>query len=390
MDKYPEVFRIAKGIEGTIAGFGIHAAGILVSPEPLSEIAPLHATTDHGAAEDGPKKVTATQFTMADVERLGLIKFDVLGLSTLTAINWACKLIKEEHGVDIDWGKIPLDDKETFELLNSGKTDGCFQVENYGMKECLKMIGMDSFDDLVVAVAMYRPGPKDYIPEFAGGGIPEGYHQMPDGSLMADSEMPDQYAKGGRNFKSTGAYKKWLAYGHASGGFAKTPGHQKVSIQGRSKKVQHEDGGYTIPKYQGGGTFPQQEGYYQLPQIYRQQDPSTYQGPGVTQGLPSPYSSQNPTQQNNSFNPNFQGAAWQGNPLMDAYNPYFTADQQSGLNVDNNAFSQNRIAIATGQMQPNTSRLAPNTFPNVSSPATQGAQGMPGTPRTSPAIPGTR
>lgn len=167
MQKYPEVKRIASALEGTISGFGVHAAGLLLSPIPLSRIAPMHVTTTHAGEDGKPQKVTATQFPMADVERMGLIKFDILGLSTKTAINWACRLLKE-RGVDIDWSKISLNDRETLELLNSGRTDGCFQLENPGMKECLKLIGIDSFDDLVVAVAMYRPGPKDYIPEFAG------------------------------------------------------------------------------------------------------------------------------------------------------------------------------------------------------------------------------
>jgi len=167
MDAYPEVRRIAAAIEGTISGYGSHAAGILLSPVPLSQIAPLHVTTIHAGGDEGPQKVIATQFPMEDVELMGLIKFDFLGLSTKTAIDWACKFVKEEQGIDIDWNSISVNDPDTLELLNSGKTDGCFQLENPGMKECLKMIGIDSFDDLVVAVAMYRPGPKDYIPEFA-------------------------------------------------------------------------------------------------------------------------------------------------------------------------------------------------------------------------------
>lgn len=169
MKKYPEVRRIASELEGTIAGFGVHAAGLLLSPIPLSKIAPMHVTRKTGGTnEDGkPERVIATQFPMAEVERMGLIKFDILGLSTKTAINWACKYLAERD-IHIDWNKIPLDDAETLDLLHGGHTDGCFQLENPGMKECLKMIGIDSFDDLVVAVAMYRPGPKDYIPEFAG------------------------------------------------------------------------------------------------------------------------------------------------------------------------------------------------------------------------------
>ncbi len=169
MEKYPEVRRIANALEGTVSGFGVHAAGFLLSPIPLARIAPMHVTRQKGSiTEDGKQeKVIATQFPMADVERMGLIKFDILGLSTKTAINWACKYLQEKS-INIDWDKIPLDDEETLQLLHDGHTDGCFQLENPGMKECLKMIGIDTFDDLVVAVAMYRPGPKDYIPEFAG------------------------------------------------------------------------------------------------------------------------------------------------------------------------------------------------------------------------------
>lgn len=167
MQKYPEVRRIASALEGTIAGFGCHAAGLLLSPIPLAKIAPTHVTRNIGSIEGGKlERVVATQFPMAEVERLGLMKFDILGLSTKTAINWACQYLAE-RGIDIDWNKIPLDDEKTLKLLHSGRTDGCFQLESPGMKECLKMIGMDSFDDLVVAIAMYRPGPKEYIPEFA-------------------------------------------------------------------------------------------------------------------------------------------------------------------------------------------------------------------------------
>lgn len=170
MDRYPEVRRIASGIEGMIAGSGMHAAGLVISPIPLSRIAPLHVTTEKGAAEEdeSPKKLFATQFSMADIERMGLIKFDILGVSTRTAIDLAKKLIKEGHGVVIDWNKIPLDDEKALKLLNSGKTDGVFQCEEGGMKECLRQIGIDSFEDLIVAIAMFRPGPKDYIPDFAG------------------------------------------------------------------------------------------------------------------------------------------------------------------------------------------------------------------------------
>lgn len=166
MDQYPEVRRIASKMEGGISSYGMHAAGMVVSPVPLKYICPLHATRGNEDT-DGVTKTFATQFTMSDVESLGLIKFDVLGLSTKTAISYATKMIKERYGVSLDLANLPLADKPTLALLNSGKTDGCFQLENTGMKQTLMQIGIDSFDDLVIAIAMYRPGPKDYIPELA-------------------------------------------------------------------------------------------------------------------------------------------------------------------------------------------------------------------------------
>jgi intein/homing endonuclease len=145
-----------------------HAAGIILSPLPLSKIAPLCITQ---GSEDHQDTTIATQFAMSDIESLGLIKFDVLGLSTKTAISETMKLIEANYGHEIiatlDLSNLPLNDKATLDLLNSGFTDGCFQLENPGMKDTLKKIHMDSFDDLVVAISMYRPGPKDYIPDYA-------------------------------------------------------------------------------------------------------------------------------------------------------------------------------------------------------------------------------
>lgn len=162
MDAYPDVYRMAKKLEGSVSAFSCHAAGMVISPLPLARIAPLHVTR----GED-KNKVVATQFPMFDVESLGLIKFDVLGLSTKTAIALAVQDIKDMYGVGINLANLPLTDEKTLRLLSSGKTDGCFQLENTGMKQALQQIGIDCFNDLVVAVAMYRPGPKDYIPEYA-------------------------------------------------------------------------------------------------------------------------------------------------------------------------------------------------------------------------------
>ena len=171
MDQYPEVKRVASRMEGGTVANGVHPAGIVISPIPLKYICPLHLTKDDRQSDvdenKASEKIMATQFTMADVESLGLIKFDILGLSTKTAIYKTNKLIKERYNKDIDLNNLPLDDKAALRLMSSGKTDGCFQLEGHGMKQTLMQIGIDSFDDLVVAIAMYRPGPKDYIPYYA-------------------------------------------------------------------------------------------------------------------------------------------------------------------------------------------------------------------------------
>lgn len=162
MDEYPRVYEVASRIEGIISSTGVHAAGLVASPVPLSTLCPLHTTGGKGSSKD-----IATQFTADFVEALGLIKFDFLGLKTKTAINWASQWINDSYGVNIDWNSIDLDDKPTLNLLNSGETDGCFQFEEEGMQAAAREIGIDSFEDIVITVAMFRPGPMDYIPELS-------------------------------------------------------------------------------------------------------------------------------------------------------------------------------------------------------------------------------
>jgi len=167
MDRYHEVFRVAKRMQGSQSAFGMHAGGIVISPMPLSQIAPLHVTQRTGGDKKTKVRTVATQFTMNEVESLGLIKFDILGLSTKTAIHMAAELVKCNHNVDIDLSHLPLDDEATLKLIGSCKTGGIFQLESTGMKQTLEQIGIDSFYDLMIAIAMYRPGPMDYVPELA-------------------------------------------------------------------------------------------------------------------------------------------------------------------------------------------------------------------------------
>lgn len=144
-------------LEGTIRSHGVHAAGVVIAPDELVKFAPL---------EMAQKGVVATQYSMGPVEELGLLKMDFLGLSNLTIIKNALRIIKRVYDVDIDLDTMPLDDLTTFELLQRGDTTGVFQLESAGMKRYLKDLKPTVFEDIVAMVALYRPGPMQFIEDF--------------------------------------------------------------------------------------------------------------------------------------------------------------------------------------------------------------------------------
>lgn len=151
------VFDLAVQLEGTIRSHGVHAAGVVIAPDDIVKFAPL---------EKAQKGVVATQYSMGPVEELGLLKMDFLGLSNLTIIKNALRIIKKVHNVDIDIDSLPLDDRKTFELLQRGDTTGVFQLESAGMKRYLKDLKPTVFEDIVAMVALYRPGPMQFIDSF--------------------------------------------------------------------------------------------------------------------------------------------------------------------------------------------------------------------------------
>ncbi len=151
------VFAIAKKLEGLNRHASTHAAGIVIGDRPLSELVPLY--------RDPKSDMPVTQFNMKWVEQAGLVKFDFLGLKTLTVLDVACKLVKR-RGIDIDLGKIPLDDKNTYELLARAEAVGVFQLESAGMRRALLDMRPDRFEDIVALNALYRPGPMANIPTY--------------------------------------------------------------------------------------------------------------------------------------------------------------------------------------------------------------------------------
>ncbi|HET9721450.1 MAG TPA: DNA polymerase III subunit alpha [Candidatus Saccharimonadales bacterium] len=151
------VFDLATKLEGTIRSHGVHAAGVVIAPDEIVKFAPL---------EMAQKGAIATQYSMGPVEELGLLKMDFLGLSNLTIIKNALRIIKKVEGKEIDISEIPLDDKRTFELFQKGETTGVFQFESSGMKRYLRQLKPTVFDDLIAMNALYRPGPMQFIEEF--------------------------------------------------------------------------------------------------------------------------------------------------------------------------------------------------------------------------------
>ena len=152
------VLKEAKILEGSVRGTGIHAAGIIIAPKDLTEIIPVYTSKE--------TELLITQYEGSIIEDAGVIKMDFLGLKTLTIIRDALKLIKQNHGVEIDIDTIPLDDPATYELYQRGETNGTFQFESAGMQKYLRDLKPDKFDDLIAMNALYRPGPLEYIPDF--------------------------------------------------------------------------------------------------------------------------------------------------------------------------------------------------------------------------------
>ena len=152
-----EVIDFASRLEGTIRNHGVHACGVIIAPDDLVKFLPLEVSAK------GP---IAAQFPMGQVEELGLLKMDFLGLSNLSVINNALRMIRKVYHDDIDLSALPLDDPETYALLQRAETTGVFQLESAGMKRYLRDLKASTFEDIIAMVALYRPGPMQFIDSF--------------------------------------------------------------------------------------------------------------------------------------------------------------------------------------------------------------------------------
>jgi DNA polymerase III subunit alpha len=171
-----ELLKIAVSLEGLNRHASIHAAGVVISDErPIVEHLPLYK---------GQDDEIVTQLDMKGVEKIGLVKFDFLGLRTLTVINNAVKLIKEDKGVDLDMINLPLDDLKVYKLLSSGDTRGIFQLESSGMRDLIVRLKPEKFEDIIALVALYRPGPL-------GSGMVDDFINRKHGKVEISYELPE-------------------------------------------------------------------------------------------------------------------------------------------------------------------------------------------------------
>ncbi len=149
---------IAKKLEGSVRNTGIHAAGIIISGDPIIERCPVCNAKD--------SQMAVTQYSMKPVESVGMLKIDFLGLKTLTSIQHAVDAIRKRQGKQVDWMNLRLDDPLTFDLFNQGKTMGVFQLESGGMQDLCRQLHIDKFEEIIAVGALYRPGPMEMIPSF--------------------------------------------------------------------------------------------------------------------------------------------------------------------------------------------------------------------------------
>lgn len=160
-------------LEGLNRHASTHAAGVVIADRPLDELVALY--------QDPRSVMQVVQYSMKYAEMAGLVKFDFLGLKTLTVIDRACKLVKEKD-IELDMSKVPLEDPATFEMLTKGDSVGVFQLESAGMRDTLRKLKPDTFDDIIALISLYRPGPMDNIPSYIarkhGNEIPDYLHPM--------------------------------------------------------------------------------------------------------------------------------------------------------------------------------------------------------------------
>ncbi len=161
-----ETLEYARRLEGNVRNTGVHACGVIICRDPITDWVPVSTAVDKNPGASGNDKMIVTQYEGSIIEDTGLIKMDFLGLKTLSIIKEAIHNIKETRGIDVDIDAIDIADPKTYELYCQGNTTGTFQFESAGMQKYLRELQPSTFEDLIAMNALYRPGPMDYIPDF--------------------------------------------------------------------------------------------------------------------------------------------------------------------------------------------------------------------------------
>jgi DNA polymerase-3 subunit alpha len=180
-----QIVDLAQGLEGIVRNSSIHAAAVVIAPEPLTNIVPLQLAEDTGKVDENGNKLlrTVTQYSMKPIEELGLLKMDFLGLRNLDVIEAALDIIEQSTGERPDMATLPLDDPKTYEMLSAGHSVGVFQFESDGMRDALRKVKPTEFEDLVALVSLYRPGAMRYIDTYARN------KRNPDGAAYIDERL---------------------------------------------------------------------------------------------------------------------------------------------------------------------------------------------------------
>ena len=155
-DQLRKIIDMAIKVEGLPRNTSMHAAGVVICEKPIMENVPLQRNEED----------ITTQFDMIEVEALGMLKMDFLGLRTLTDVQMACQYVKENHGIDLDFHELGYEDQGAYDLIGSGETDGVFQLESPGMKRFMRDLKPSTFEDIIAGISLYRPGPMDSIPDY--------------------------------------------------------------------------------------------------------------------------------------------------------------------------------------------------------------------------------
>ncbi|MDR3297646.1 MAG: DNA polymerase III subunit alpha, partial [Prevotellaceae bacterium] len=161
-----EIFRYAQMLEGTVRNIGVHACGVIIGADDLTNYTPIATVVDKDNDTKENRRIAVTQYEGTKVEDVGLIKMDFLGLTTLSILKETVNNIKQGKGEDVDIEAIPIDDRDTYELFSRGDSVGTFQFESEGMRKYLRTLKPTVFEDLIAMNALYRPGPMDNIPDF--------------------------------------------------------------------------------------------------------------------------------------------------------------------------------------------------------------------------------